>query len=398
MDHIVTTIEFQMSLLLFVSLAGYLLASRIGQPAVVGIILVGLIVGPSALGLIDYTDFISGIAHLGAVVLLFVVGLEFNIKDLANLKYFVIGAAGVVIPFAAGYWICRMFGLETPASLFTGVAITATSVAITADSLREMGRLQTEAARAIIGAAVADDVLALLALSVVQQAVKGTFSVGATAIVFIEAFVFLVVGATAGRLVFNRVMSLLDCTVMSEKYPEVDFIFAMMVAFFYAMVAEWIGLSAIVGSFVAGVSLEGMRLRCSRDFKEGAEYLRIIFASVFFVSLGILVDLQAMRPNIVWFLLALTAVGIITKVVGCGLPAKFLGMNWRDSAAVGFGMTPRGEVAMIVALIGLDRDIIQQPLYTTVVTMSLITTVIPPMVIKNWVYRKSRGSTERVKG
>jgi Kef-type K+ transport system membrane component KefB len=398
MDHIVTTIEFQMSLLLFVSLAGYLLASRIGQPAVVGIILVGLIVGPSVLGLIDYTDFISGIAHLGAVVLLFVIGLEFNIRDLANLKYFVIGTAGVVIPFFAGYWVCRIFGLDTPASLFIGVAITATSVAITADSLREMGRLQTEAARAIIGAAVADDVLALLALSVVQQTAKGAFSLGATAIVFVEAFVFLVVGAVVGRLLFNRVMSRLDCTSMSKKYPEVDFIFAMMVAFFYAMVAEEIGLSAIVGSFVAGVSLEGTRLRCSRDFKEGADYLRIIFASVFFVSLGILVDFQAMRLNILWLLLVLTAVAIVTKAVGCGLPAKLLGMNWRDSAAVGFGMTPRGEVAMIVALIGLDRDIIQQPVYSTVVGMSLLTTIFPPVVIKNWVYGRSMGSTEREKG
>jgi Kef-type K+ transport system membrane component KefB len=117
MDHIVTTIEFQISLLLFVSRAGYLLASRIGQPAAVSIILVGLIVGPSALPLITYPDFISGIAHLWAVVLLFVIGLEFNVKDLANLKYFVIGAAGVVIPFAAGYWIYRIFGVETPGSL-----------------------------------------------------------------------------------------------------------------------------------------------------------------------------------------------------------------------------------------------------------------------------------------
>jgi Kef-type K+ transport system membrane component KefB len=398
MGHIVTTIEFQMSLLLFVSLAGYLLASRIGQPAVVGIILVGLIVGPSVLGLISYTDFISGIAHLGAVVLLFVIGLEFNIRDLANLKYFVIGAAGVVIPFFAGYWVCRIFGLDTPASLFIGVAITATSVAITADSLREMGRLQTEAARAIIGAAVADDVLALLALSVVQQTVGGGLSPGKTILVFLESIAFLALGAGLGKRFLSPLMHRVDCTPTANKYPEIDFIFAMMVAFFYAMVAELIGLSAIVGAFIAGVSLEGADLRCSRDFKEGAEYLRIIFASVFFVSLGILVDFRAMRLNILWLLLVLAVVGIITKVVGCGLPARLLGMNWRDSAAVGFGMTPRGEVAMIVALIGLDRDIIQQPVYTTVVGMSLLTTIFPPVVIKNWVYGKSRGSTERVKG
>jgi Kef-type K+ transport system membrane component KefB len=394
-DHLATTIEFQMSLLLFVSLTGYLLASRIGQPAVVGIILVGLVVGPSALGLITYTDFIRSIAHLGAVVLLFVIGLEFNIKDLTNLKYFVIGTAGVLVPLAGGYWVCRSFDLDLSASLFIGVAITATSIAITADSLREMGRLHTDAAKAIIGAAVADDVLALLALSIVQQSVKGVLSLGTAGIIFLEAVAFLVIGALVGRFILNRFMDLLDCTSMAQKYPEVDFIFSMIVAFFYAMVAEMIGLSAIVGSFVAGVSLEGAHLRCSKDFKEGAEYLRIIFASIFFVSLGVLVDFKAMELNILWFLLALTLMGILTKVLGCGIPARLMGLTSRDSMVIGFGMTPRGEVAMIVALIGLDRGIIGQPLYAALVAMSLITTIIPPLVISNWIYRKDKVRTAK---
>ena len=392
MEHLATTIEFQMSLLLFVSLTGYLLASRISQPAVVGIILVGLVVGPSALGLITYTDFIRSIAHLGAVVLLFVIGLEFNIKDLTNPKYFVIGTAGVVVPLAGGYWVSGLFDLDLSASLFIGVAITATSIAITADSLREMGRLHTDAAKAIIGAAVADDVLALLALSIVQQSVKGALSLGATVTIFLEAVAFLVIGALVGRFILNRFMDRLDCTAMAQKYPEVDFIFSMIVAFFYAMVAEVIGLSAIVGSFVAGVSLEGAHLRCSKDFKEGAEYLRIIFASIFFVSLGVLVDFKAMQLNILWFLLALTLMGILTKVLGCGLPGRLMGFTSRDSMVIGFGMTPRGEVAMIVALIGLDRGIIDQPLYAALVAMSLITTIIPPLVISNWIYRKDKVS------
>lgn len=389
MDHIATSIEFQMSLLLFVSLAGYLLASRIGQPAVVGIILVGLLVGPSALNLITYTDFIRSIAHLGAAILLFVVGLEFSIKDLSHPKYLVIGALGVIIPFAAGYWICRVFHLDTNASLFIAVAITATSIAITADALREMGLLQTAAAKAIIGAAVVDDVLALLALSVVQQTARGSLSFGTTILVFVEAIAFISIGAALGKRLMTPVLNRIDCTLMATKYPEVAFIFAMMVAFFYAMVAELIGLSAIVGSFIAGVSLEGATLRCSKDFKEGAEFLRIIFAAIFFVSLGILVDFKQIELQTLWFLLSLTFVGIISKVLGCGIPAKLLGMNWKDSTAVGFGMTPRGEVAMIVALLGLDRGIINQPLYAAVIAMSLLTTIFPPLIIRNWVYGKS---------
>jgi len=394
MDHIATGIEFQMSLLLFVSLAGYLLASRIGQPAVVGIILVGLLVGPSALNLITYTDFIRSIAHLGAAILLFVVGLEFSIKDLSHPKYLVIGALGVIIPFAAGYWISRVFHLDTNASLFIAVAVTATSIAITADALREMGLLQTAAAKAIIGAAVVDDVLALLALSVVQQTARGSLSFGTTILVFAEAIAFISIGAALGKRLMTPVLNRIDCTLMATKYPEVAFIFAMMVAFFYAMVAELIGLSAIVGSFIAGVSLEGATLRCSKDFKEGAEFLRIIFAAIFFVSLGILVDFKQIELQTLWFLLSLTFVGIISKVLGCGIPAKLLGMNWKDSTAVGFGMTPRGEVAMIVALLGLDRGIINQPLYAAVIAMSLLTTIFPPLIIRNWVYGKSDTAKE----
>jgi Kef-type K+ transport system membrane component KefB len=371
-------------------------ASRISQPAVVGIILVGLLVGPSALGLITYTDFIRSIAHLGAVILLFGIGLEFNIKDLTNLKYFVIGTAGVVVPLAGGYWVCRLFDITVSASLFIGVAITATSIAITADSLREMGRLHTDAAKAIIGAAVADDVLALLALSVVQQSVKGAIALSSTVLIFVEAAAFLIAGALVGKFVLNRLMNRLDCTVMARKYPEVDFIFSMIVAFFYAMIAEMIGLSAIVGSFVAGVSLEGAQLRCSKDFKEGAEYLRIIFASIFFVSLGVLVDFKSIESSILWLLLALTLMGILTKVLGCGVPAKLMGFSSQDSVVIGFGMTPRGEVAMIVALIGLDRGIINQPLYAALVAMSLITTIIPPLIISNWIYSEER--VKRAKG
>ena len=175
-EGILSSIEFQMSLLLFVALAGYLLASRIAQPAVVGEILVGLIIGPSVLGLITYTDFVSSVAHLGAIVLLFVTGLEFKLHEIASPKYAVIALFGVLLPWAGGFLSAEFFGFETHKAALIGVAFTATSIAITADTLREMGKLQTEAARAIIGAAVIDDILALLALAVTQQMASGELS------------------------------------------------------------------------------------------------------------------------------------------------------------------------------------------------------------------------------
>ncbi|MFH1134237.1 MAG: cation:proton antiporter [Nanoarchaeota archaeon] len=383
LESILTRIEFQMSLLLFVALAGYLLASRINQSAVIGEILVGILIGPSLLGLITYTDFIASIAHLGAIILLFVVGLEFKLKDIFNLKYGVIAAFGVIIPWVSGFFLARAFGYEFGAAIFTGTALTATSIAITANVLREMGILQSSAAKAIIGAAVIDDVLSLLALSVSTQLVSGSVSLTVIGIVVLKAALFLVIGAYIGNKYLTRMLERIDRSKFAQKFPESVFIFAMMIAFIYALFAELIALSAIVGAFLAGVALEGVIIRNGRNYKEGAEYLHIIFASIFFVSLGIIADLRAVSPTVIWFLIALTIVAVLSKVIGCAIPAKLQGMSNKESLMVGFGMAPRGEVAMIVALIGLNAGLIKQDLYVTLVLMSLLTTIITPMVLRN---------------
>jgi Kef-type K+ transport system membrane component KefB len=181
----------------------------------------------------------------------------------------------------------------------------------------------------------------------------------------------------------------LDHSKIAEKFPEFVFITAMMIAFFYAMMADLVGLSGIVGAFLAGVSMESVGLRHSKDLKEGAEYLQIIFASIFFVSLGILVDMHALTLDGIIFMLVLTGIAILTKVIGCAVPSRLIGMCTKDSLIVGFGMSPRGEVAMIVALIGLTGGIIGQDIYAGIVFMSLLTTISTPIVYRNWLYRKT---------
>ncbi|GAB6284424.1 MAG: cation:proton antiporter [Methanoregula sp.] len=387
MDSLLASPEFQMSLLLFVALGGYLIASRINQSAVIGLILVGLLVGPSALGLVTYTDFVQGLAHLGAVILLFVIGLEFNVKEILSFRNGVIAGIGVIIPWIGGYGITILFGFNTASAIFIGTALTATSIAITANVLKELGKLQTEAAKAIIGAAVIDDVLSLLVLAISTDAVSGSLSAGGIALVAIKAVAFIVIGGAFGIFVISKYIERLDATGFCKKFPEFIFIFAMMVAFLYAMCAEAVGLSAIVGAFIAGVSFERVELNQSKNFKEGAEYLQIIFASIFFVSLGILADVKAVTPAILLFLVALTIVAIASKVIGCGLPARMMGLCRKDALIVGFGMAPRGEVAMIVALIGLEAGIIDQGVYVVLVLMSLLTTIITPIVYRNWFFK-----------
>jgi Kef-type K+ transport system membrane component KefB len=387
MDGLMASPEFQMSLLLFVALAGYLVASRINQSAVIGLILVGLFVGPSFLGLITYTDFIRSIAHLGAVILLFVIGFEFNLREIAQLRNGIIAFIGVIFPWIGGYGISLAFGFDSVSAIFIGTALTATSIAITANVLKELDKLQTEAAKAIIGAAVIDDVLALLALAISIDVVTGSFSFLGIAITTMKAVAFIVIGVAFGVLIVSKFLVRLDRTAFVRKYPEFIFIFAMMLAFLYAIGAELVGLSAIVGAFIAGVSFESIELQQSRSPKEGAEYLRIIFAAIFFVSLGIIADFHALTPESILFLFALTIIAIVTKVIGCGLPARLSGLCTKDALIVGFGMSPRGEVAMIVALIGLDRGIIEQGVYVVLVLMSLLTTLITPIVYRNWFYK-----------
>jgi len=388
MEEILSSVVFQMCLLLFVALAGYLITSRIHQSAVIGTIVLGIIIGPSLLGLITYTEFIKGLAELGAIVLLFVVGLEFKMEEIFKLKYGVIALIGVIVPFFGGFFLSKLFSFGFQSSLFVGVALTATSIAITANVLREMGKLKTDVAKVIIGAAVIDDVLSLLVLVFSEQLIGGSISIGVIGWMILKSILFFGLGIIIGKVYLSRWIVKFDRTEFSRKFPELIFIIAMMIAFFYAMVAELMGLSAIIGAFLAGVVLEGIVIRNGKSYREGAEYLQIIFGAIFFVSLGVLVDLRAINGTVLLFLLALTIVAVLTKVIGCYIPARLQGMSKQDARVVGFGMSPRGEVAMIIALIGLNAGYFKQDVYVSIILMALLTTIITPLVLRNWLYKK----------
>jgi Kef-type K+ transport system membrane component KefB len=293
----------------------------------------------------------------------------------------------VVVPWIGGYFTMVALGYPTASALFVGTALTATSIAITANVLKELGRLETPAAKAIVGAAVIDDVLALLVLGVTTDMIQGSISLPALAASFASAALFIGMGLLIGVKMVSPLLAWLDRRPLAKQYPEFIFITALAIAFLYAVVAELIGLSGIVGAFIAGVSCREITLTHSRDLREGSEYLQVIFAAIFFVSLGIIVDLHAVTPSIVVLAGVVTLVAMVTKLVGCGLPARLLGYSWHDATVIGFGMAPRGEVAMIVALIGLNAGVVGQEIFVTVIIMSLVTTVITPVVFQNWLLR-----------
>ena len=377
------TIELQISLVLLFALAGYLLSSRINQSAVVGVIIVGIIIGPSLLSIVEYSDAIKMLAHLGAIMLLFAIGLEFKIKDIYQIKYIFIALIGIILPWIAGYFLGDLFGYGFKESMFIGVSLTATSIAITASVLKEMKKLNTPAAKAIIGAAVIDDVLGLLALSIAIQSAKGdNIAIAEILTIAAKSTVFLIAGILAAPYI-KKLFIKLDEKGVAKEFPDFLFIMSIMFCFLYASVAEIIGLSAIVGAFLSGAVLEGIKFKNSKGLKEGAEYLHIIFGAIFFISLGILVNLKELTFNILPFFVILLFAAILTKVIGCGIASRLASYSKTESMVIGFGMSPRGEVAMIIALIGLTSNIINQDLYVSIVLMSLITTIITPIVIRN---------------
>ncbi|MBI2574739.1 cation:proton antiporter [Candidatus Woesearchaeota archaeon] len=368
----------EISIFLFAALVGYVLAVRVGQSAVVWMILIGMLLGPGFTGLVGYDGTVEVLAEIGAILLLFVIGLESDFKDIYSAKNGLIAIAGVVVPFAGGFLLSRLFGFSSVTALFVGTALTATSIAITAHVLKEMGQLGSGAAKAIIGAAVIDDVLGLLMLGITTGIGKGSFSFGALGVLLVSAVIFFVI-AVLLMPVISEIISRVNEWAESKGSFQITILLAMAVAFAYSAVAELIGLSAIVGAFIAGVTLENLEIK---SYREGAAYLEMIFSAIFFVSLGLLIDLKDIGAGSWLFIAALIAVAVATKVAGCFFPALFAGLKPRDALIVGVGMVPRGEVAMIVALFGLTAGIISQGIYAAIVVMALVTTIIVPVFLR----------------
>lgn len=376
-------IDFQMLIILFTALLGYLLSARFGQSAMIGEILAGVIIGPSVLGLITYTSFVSSLAHVGAIVLLFVIGLEFKLREIFNVKHIIIALVGIIVPWICGYFFAQLFSFSFQVSIFIGTALTATSIAITAGVLREMNKLQSSIAKVIIGAAVIDDILGLLVLSISNGVIAGNVSTNSLIILFIKIFLFLIVGGFLGNALFRKLILYIDHKLHAIKYHETAFIMAIMIAFLYASVAELLGISGIVGAFLAGAALGKINLKKNKQYDAGAEYLVIIFGAIFFVSLGILTDLRLVSVNIIYFTILLTLLAFITKIAGCWIASLGVGIKNKEALIIGIGMVPRGEVAMIVALMGLQQKILSQDLYVAIIIMSMITTILTPFLLKN---------------
>jgi len=370
------------------------LAQRIGQPAVLGELIAGVVVGGSVLGLVNpHVETIEMLSHLGVVVLLLVIGLETDLKAMMSVGVtaLVVAVVGVALPFGFGYLACHLMGLPVLVSIMAGAALTATSVGITARVLSDLGRLQSPEGQVILGAAVIDDILGLVILTVVAGMVDGgEATVGGVAWTTAKAFGFLIVTLAVGFLVTPRLVRL----ARKVDLPGTPTILAMILALGLAWLAEESGSAAIIGAFVAGVLLR--KTSWFHEIETGVVTLGHFFVPLFFVHVGALVELGAMNPMTEdgrWAIVigsVLIVVGVFGKLAAGYAPFWFRG----NKTVVGVGMIPRGEVGLIFAQIGLQKGVFDSGIFGGVTLMVIFTTFLAPPILKA-LLSKSSGPTDR---
>jgi Kef-type K+ transport system membrane component KefB len=352
------------------------LFERFKQPGIVGEILAGILVGPSVLNWIAPTELLTALAELGAMFLLFRVGLEVKASELLKLggTATIVAICGVVVPFFLGWGILLAWGHTANESIFVGAAMVATSVGITAQVIAAKGLLQATASKIILAAAVIDDVLGLLVLAVVSGLSSGQLNVASIAVTAFLACGFTVVIALWGTKTMQRVMPRLSRNL---HLGESQFALAMCFLFALSVGAVYTGVAAIVGAFLAGMALAESTGHRVHDLAHGVTELLVPF---FLAGIGLHVDLAAFaNAETMTLAVVILIAAVFSKFVGCGLGAMRLGKA--DAIRIGVGMIPRGEVGMVVAQIGLGFGIIQHNVYAVVVFMSVATTIVAPPLI-----------------
>jgi len=364
-------------LILFVSakLAGALFM-RLRQPAVVGEILAGIVIGPHALNLFQHTGFHDLFAELGVVFLLFMVGLETDPTSLLRVgrQAAAVGTGGVILPFLFGFLLMHGLGHGWNESLFVGAALTATSVGITARVMSDLRRIGTRVARIILGAAVFDDILGLLVLAVVSGLAAGALSAAHIGLLVVEATAFCVLAVVLGRPAVRRFSPHVHRLVGGTSR---DPLFALAVALClgFSVVADKIGLAGIVGAFLAGLLFA--ELREAPELRRSIEPIYEFLVPIFFVLMGAKVDVvRLMTWQVLPIGLILTALAIVGKLIGCGLASLPSG-RWQ-ALTIAVGMIPRGEVGLVVAMIGLSKGVVSVDVYSMVVLMCILTSLLAP--------------------
>ena len=379
-----------LAILLFTAKVFAEIFHRLKMPIVLGELLAGIIIGPFAIGgliffdgepLVVLDETVRNIGGISAIVILFVAGLEITPREFlrGGAASFTVGSIGVIVPFFVGFVVLTFFGLEALESMLVATALTATSIAISVQVLTELGKMQTKEAKLILGAAIVDDILAIAVLSVVTTMVQtGDTSPQVMDVIFL---ILQILGLFAVLLIGSIVLipRLLHVEKLWKSKGSIEGI--VTASFFGAAgIAAFVGLSPIVGAFAVGMAVAGTRL--IRQVDEYAEKLLIIFGPLFFAIIGAQVDLRGVNLDILYLSGIVIVIAVVTKIGGCGLPSLIFLKDKTKALRVGIGMVSRGEVGLIVAGVGVSVGVLSSDIYTTVIIMVVLTTIITPLWLK----------------
>ena len=380
-----------------------LLTKKVQMPQVVGALLAGLILGPAGFGLLTETSFIHEVAEIGVIVLMFSAGMETDIKELkaSGKASFIIALFGVLVPLAGGYAVAWFFNkpgaiesdVTSPVflqNIFIGVILTATSVSITVETLKELGKLKTRSGNAILGAAIIDDVLGIIALTIVTSMADDSVSLG---IVLLKIVGFFAFSGIIGLIFYKIYKKWVDEAEKElHRHTIIAFVFCLIMAF---VAEEVFGVADITGAYIAGLIISNVQRSTYLESKfDTMSYL--LLSPIFFASIGLKVTLTNMTPTIIIFAVVLLVVAILSKVVGCGLGAKICRYTNKEALQIGVGMISRGEVALIVADKGLNMGLMSSGLFGPIVIMVVITTVVTPILLK-FVFKDKNDASGEIK-
>ena len=386
-----------LSIILVLAKLGGFVSSSFRQPSVLGELLVGLLLGPSLLNILHLPIFdnpniewiIESLAEIGVLLLMFVAGLELHLSELArNSKVSAFaGVLGVLLPIGLGWGVGMAFGFQTSHALFLGLALGATSVSISAQTLIELKALRSRVGLGLLGAAVFDDILVILLLSSFLALQVGGSGLIEVLWILARMAAFLVLSILFGSYGLPRLVRLISPLLISQGIITL----ALVVMFLYGFAAELLGgMAAITGSFLAGLMFS--RSPEKERLERGISALAYsFFVPIFFVNIGLAVNVRELGAGAVWLLFAILAAAVLGKLFGAGLGARLAGFSWLESAQLGAGMVSRGEVGLILASVGLNEGLMTANEFSAVIGMVIISTIITPLLLR-FLFSKTKSS------
>ncbi|KAA0766733.1 cation:proton antiporter [Bacillus sp. SH5-2] len=367
---------FQIALILLSTKLAGDLSVRLGQPSVLGKLIVGIVIGPAVLGWIENSELLTQLSNVGVILLMFMAGLETDLDELnANRNSsLAVALGGIILPFVGGYVSGLVMGMEQGNAVFLGLLLCATSVSISVQTLRDLGKMKTRESTTMLGAAVFDDILVVILLAFAMSFL-GTDDVN-LAMVILKKVVFFASIILIGWKGVPAIMRWLSPLRVSESIVSA----ALIICFSFAYFGELLGIAGIIGAFAAGIAISQTNYKHEVEKKvEPIAYA--MFVPVFFVSIGMNITFDGIG-NQIWFILALTVIAVLTKLIGCGFGARMTGFDAKSSAIIGAGMVSRGEVALIIAGTGLSSGLLAQDYFTAIVIVVILTTMITPPMLK----------------